>query len=380
MTDTFRRAVLTAATGLGLCLALLPAGQAQAQAPTRVPCNDIAALKTAIDNANARGGSIVLAPHCIYSLPQADNEDDGLPEITGKVRISGNRTTIQRPVGASGAFRIFHVRQTGHLTLNSLTVRGGEAPATPYYASNGGALYNERGTVALNDVTVRNNVSHWLGGGVWSSLGTLTMKNSTVRDNSSFVGGGVATNGTMRTDGGTIRDNSADSWGGGLANGGETRLNRTPVDGNQVGTSGGGLGGGIMTLLIDNEIGPLRLNSTKVRDNISQTLGGGIFIGESEPTTLYRSTVTRNAANGGPGSGGGIHNDGRRFGIYTRPVPGPERTIAKAPAKQALPKVNLNQSRVFKNTPDDCAPPNSVPRCDAVGSAPAKNTAKPGRS
>jgi hypothetical protein len=35
--------------------------------------------------------------------------------------------------------------------------------------------------------------------------------------------------------------------------------------------------------------------------------------------------------------------------------------------------VNLIRSAVFKNFPTNCAPPGSVPRCDAVGSAPGKN-------
>ncbi|MGH3325053.1 MAG: hypothetical protein ACRDPK_02210 [Carbonactinosporaceae bacterium] len=76
MTDTFRRVSLIASTGLGLCLTLLPVGPAKAQAPqapTHVPCNDIAALKTAIKNANTSGGSIVLASRCAYSLTEADN-------------------------------------------------------------------------------------------------------------------------------------------------------------------------------------------------------------------------------------------------------------------------------------------------------------------
>ena len=109
MKDTLRRVCLTAVTGLGLCLTLLPSGQAQAQAqtqaqeqeqaPTRVPCNDITALKAAINKANTGGSSIVLARNCTYSLTAADNTDDGLPEITGKVRISGEGTIIQRPQG-----------------------------------------------------------------------------------------------------------------------------------------------------------------------------------------------------------------------------------------------------------------------------------------
>jgi hypothetical protein len=383
MTDTCRRVTLTAVTGLGLCLTLLPAGpaqaQAQAQAPTRVPCGDIAALKTAVNDANTGGGSIVLAPHCIYSLTAADNDDDGLPEITGDVRISGDRTTIQRAPGAP-AFRIFHVRQSGSLTLDSLTVRGGETTPTPFVQSNGGGVYNEGGRVTLTNVTVRNNSSGWLGGGIWNSLGTLVLKGTTVRDNDSPFLGGVATNGTMTMRGGAIRDNTARGWAGGLGNGGHTTLNHVSVDGNQVGDRTGGIGGGIMTVNINNHTGPLRLNSTKVRNNIAQGQGGGIFIGQHEPTTLYRSIVTRNAANGGSGSGGGIHNDGRRFAIYTTPIPGPQRTIGSASTKQAFPEVNLIRSAVFKNTPDNCAPPKSVPRCDAVGSAPATNTPKPGRS
>ncbi|MGH3325052.1 MAG: hypothetical protein ACRDOV_11620, partial [Streptomyces sp.] len=277
--------------------------------------------------------------------------DDGLPEITGNVEISGHHTTIQRPPSVTTAFRIFHVKQSGSLTLESLTVRGGEAPPTPIEKSNGGGIYNEHGGLTLSNVTVRNNFAHWLGGGIWNQLGTLVMNDTTVTNNSTRVAaGGVATNGTMNMWGGAISDNTSSAWAGGLANGGDTKLNHVSVDGNVVGETRpvGGVGGGIMTLNIDNHTGPLRLNSTEVRDNISQTVGGGIFIGAHQPTTLYQSTVTRNAANGGPGSGGGIHNDGRLFGIYTTPLPGPEQTIGAAPAQQPLPKVDLIESTVFK--------------------------------
>jgi hypothetical protein len=36
--------------------------------------------------------------------------------------------------------------------------------------------------------------------------------------------------------------------------------------------------------------------------------------------------------------------------------------------------VNLIRSAAFKNFPTNCAPPGSVPRCDAVGSAPGTKT------
>ncbi len=378
MTDTLRRACLTAATGLGLCLTLLPAGQAQAEArtpaPVRVPCNDVAALKTAINNANTNGGSIVLASRCVYSLTAADNADDGLPEITGTVRISGgDRTTIQRSPSATGGFRIFHVQQTGRLSLDSVTVRGGDAAGTGA-GDRGGAIYNDRGRLTLTGVTVRNNRAGFLAGGIWNNLGTLALKDTTVHDNSSVIAGGVATSGTMTMRGGAIRGNVASEAAGGLANAGDTTLNNAAVDGNDSEE----FGGGIMTLDINGRTGPLRLNSTQVSGNIASFRGGGILIGSRQPTTLYRSTVTGNAANGGPGSGGGILNDGTQFGV----ILGPDslKREKSSGAAQTLPKVNLIRSIVSNNTPENCAPPNSVPRCDAVGSAPAKNTAKFGKN
>jgi hypothetical protein len=369
MTDTLRRVSITAVTSLGLCLTLLPVGQAHAQPPTRVlPCNDVAALKAAINTANSSGGAITLAPRCVYSLTEADNADDGLPEITGNVRISGgDRTVIQRASGATGAFRVFHVTQGGSLSLDSLTVRGGDASGTGF-AEGGGGVFNDRGKVTLTGVTVRSNRAGFIAGGVWNNLGTLVLKNTTIHDNASRVGGAVVTSGTMTMQGGALRGNTADSWAGGLANGGDTRLNNVSVDDNDS-----AVGGGIMTMSINNATGPLRLTSTQVRGNIAALVGGGIFVGAHEPTTLDRSTVTHNTANGGPAEGGGINNDGRLFGVIIRATGSAERHESKAgdSAKQTLPKVNLINSTVFKNTPTNCAPPGSVPHCDAGGSRPA---------
>ena len=143
------------------------------------------------------------------------------------------------------------------------------------------------------------------------------------------------------------------------------------------GVGSGSLAGGILTLTIDGRTGPLRLDSTRVTDNISQRLGGGILVGSIERVTLNRSVVTRNAANGGPGSGGGIRLGVEAMSTSTSPGAKPRQDPGAAPAPS---QVKLIRSAVFKNTPDNCAPPGSIPRCDAVGSAPPKNTTKPGRS
>ncbi|MET8277188.1 hypothetical protein ABZV54_44660, partial [Streptomyces sp. NPDC005096] len=63
--------------------------------------------------------------------------------------------------------------------------------------------------------------------------------------------------------------------------------------------------------------------------------GGGIWSGGTLAVT--RSAVLRNTATAGPGSGGGIYKAGGT--------------------------VTLDQSVVRDNTPDNCAPPGSVPGC-----------------
>ncbi|GHJ35657.1 hypothetical protein [Streptomyces sp. TS71-3] len=354
MTDTLRRTTVTAATGLGLCLALLPAGPAQARAATSVPCNDVTALTAAITDANTSGsGSIVLAPRCVYSLTAADNPADGLPEITGNVRITGDGTTIERSSGQ--LFRIFHVRAGGSLSLKSVTVRFGELGVTD---PAGGGILNVGGTVTLTDSSVRNNTAS-AGGGIWNQLGTLVLKNTTVSNNRADWGGGVGTSGTMTMQGGALRHNASAFWGGGLVNGGDTRLTKVSVADNDSGD----LGGGIVTLAINGEeTGPLRLNSSKVTGNIARNDGGGFMMGADETTTIERSTVKGNTSNGGPATGGGIEDSGVSLGLFvgaSESAPRGEKT-----ATRLTPfRVDLIRSSVVKNFPTNCAPPGSVPNC-----------------
>ncbi|MGW2328761.1 hypothetical protein ACWC5C_23835 [Streptomyces sp. NPDC001700] len=375
MSNPLIRASVTAATGLGLCLTFLPAGQAQARTSTRVPCNDVAALKAAITDANTGGGSIVLAPRCVYTLTQADNEGDGLPEITGNVRISGDNTSIER--SSPQGFRIFHVKQGGNLGLKSITVRYGETIAAD---SEGGGIFNEGGTLTLTDSTVRNNIAD-VGGGIWNRQGTLTLKNTRVTNNRGGFGGGVATDGTMTMEGGTLHDNTGGSWGGGLANAGDTKLNHVLINGNDAGE----YGGGIVTLAINLRTGPLRVDNTTIRDGIARTNGGGVFTGADETTTLYRSVVTKNTSNGGPTTGGGIGNPGTSLHLFIGGTNSSPRKEVKEntggkesegnSTMQTPFRVDLIQSRVFKNDPTNCAPPNSVPGCDATDSADSADSA-----
>ena len=115
----------SAAILLGGLLAAAPA--AQAHTGTTVPCKT-KALIAAINGANSSGGATInLAPFCTYHLttassPNAMLGDTGLPAITSRITLNGFRTTI---AGNNSTFRILIVTSSGKLTLNGLTITGG---------------------------------------------------------------------------------------------------------------------------------------------------------------------------------------------------------------------------------------------------------------
>ncbi|WP_181764490.1 right-handed parallel beta-helix repeat-containing protein [Streptomyces albidus (ex Kaewkla and Franco 2022)] len=332
-----RSGAVTAAVGVGLSLAVLPAVPATAAAGgTHVRCNDIAALKAAINNANTNGGRITLASRCTYTLTAADNADDGLPEITGNVTISGRDTTIRRASNATADFRILHVVSGGSLTLNSLTVSGGN----PANGSDGGGIANENGTLNLHRTTIRGNQAE-MGGGLYNTGGRLNLDHSTVERNTSTLWGGGVYNtgsGTLTMKGGALLKNRALDNGGGLENiNGAANLHSVSVRGNTA-LQGGG---------IRQTLGAtLRLTSSRVSDNIAVS-GAGISNNNST-ATLVRSLVTNNTA---ITTGGGIVNENTG-------------------------QVTLTASRVIRNAPDNCAPAGSVPGCTNPTSTIAPPTAQ----
>ncbi|HTU92269.1 MAG TPA: hypothetical protein VMF69_19465, partial [Gemmataceae bacterium] len=99
--------------------------------------SDVAGLIAAINTANTDGQptTINLAANGTYNLTKINNYDlvnglkgaNGLPQITGNVTIQGNGATIERSSAAgTPAFRLLDVESCGNLTLNNLTIEGGE--------------------------------------------------------------------------------------------------------------------------------------------------------------------------------------------------------------------------------------------------------------
>ncbi|MFF4476259.1 right-handed parallel beta-helix repeat-containing protein [Streptomyces melanosporofaciens] len=322
MKYVLRSGALTVAVGAGLSLAVLPTGSASAAEDIQVRCNDIPGLVAAINQANTNGGRITLAPRCTYTLTTPDNPDDGLPEITGDVTISGKDSTIRRDPDATEDFRIFHVVSGGTLTLKSLTVRGGSIE------NMGGGALNDQGTLNLNNTVVKDNLAT-TGGGLYNDGGQLNLDRSTVERNSAVgFGGGVVNDGggtmTMKR-GALLKNRAALNNGGGLENIlGTATLESVSVRGNTA-VSGGG---------IRNVNGStLNLKSTTLKENIA--VSGGGLSNVASPATLVDSLVTRNTA---ITSGGGIDN-------------------------QSNGQVTLTNTKVIDNEPDNCSPEGSVPGC-----------------
>lgn len=322
-----RSGAVTAAVGVGLSLVVLPAGPASAAKGAHVRCNDITGLRNAITHANTSGGHITLAPRCTYTLTTPDNPDDGLPEITGNVTLSGRDTTVRRDPDATQNFRILHVVPGGTLTLNSLTVSGGRLATLA-----GGGIWNS-GTLKLNRTVVKGNRAP-SAGGIHNIGGQLNLESSTVERNTAAQNGGGIINGrnqildrpgTVTMNGGSLRNNRAlDDAGGGLENLRSTAyLNSVSVRGNTAPRGGG----------INQFAGALHLKSTTLSHNIAVT-GGGLSNSFST-AELVRSRVTHNTA---ITAGGGILNENSS-------------------------STTLTASKVIRNVPDNCSPEGSVPGC-----------------
>ena len=263
--------IVTAGLGGVTILLLAAAPAAQASATVNVPCSGPAGgpagLVAAISAANGSGGAAInLAAGCTYQLTAANNTNptlgnNGLPVITSPITLNGSGSTI---AGNDSTFRILQVSSTGNLTVQGVTITGGNTTGM------GGGILNLEGTLILNASQVTGNTAQ---GGPMSA------------------GGGIAS-GTLGT--------------GPL---GTATLNASQVTGNTTSGSAGG---------ILNHGGTLTLNASQVADNTAANGGGGIASGTGGTGTnsasnlvLNSSQVTGNTANGGPRAGaGGIANGG----------------------------------------------------------------------
>ncbi|WP_080694139.1 hypothetical protein [Salinispora tropica] len=291
-----------------------------------VPC-DADALIAQITLANARGGAVLdLAKDCTYLLT-ADIDGAGLPAITAPITLNGGKKTTIERAAAVDEFRIFTVDVGGDLTLNKLTVTGGQTDG-----DGGGILVNAGGALTTTHSTITRNISGDSGGGI-ANNGTTRVNHSTVNRNtandtneqgggiystglleivkshidnnlSEFGGGIYSSSSTVTVKGGTISGNQAAIGGGLYVSGGIGVVTGTRIAGNSAADTGG---------VRVSTVGQVTLRKVALTGNTAQTVGG---LGVSGPTNggasfavVEDSVIKNNIAT--EFDGGGIFNGGQ---------------------------------------------------------------------
>ena len=208
--------IIQTGLGIGAVSLLLAAAPAQASTGKRCPVSR-GHRSPAINAADSSGGATInLAPGCTYRLTTASSPntmlgDTGLPPVTSRITLNGFHTTI---AGNNSAFRILLVTSSGKLTLNGLTITGGNRRP-------GGGIFNLEGTLVLNHSRVTGNASAGgmmsAGGGIASGtlgtgpVGTAVLNFSSVDHNTSSASAGGILNhgGTLILDHSKVSDNTA---------------------------------------------------------------------------------------------------------------------------------------------------------------------------
>jgi predicted outer membrane repeat protein len=270
------------------------------------------------------GSSTIYLPSGTYTLTQSDNAPAvlfghmqrtsreglppaGFPLITSKLTILGNGSTIQR--SGPTKFGIFQVFVGGNLTLQDLTISGGDTSAD--HNSSGAAVSVLGGSVLLDHVTLTGNQA-FQGGAIANNVPGAEVKlmSSVVSNNSSLDnGGGIYNSGTLVIQDSQISNNSSRNTvfgGGGIYNdNGQVTLDHSQLVGN-LALEGGGLynDGGSVNII----------NQSVISGNVATEQkafiphgGGGINnISSGAVVTIDQSFVIGNQAAGT--TGGGIYN------------------------------------------------------------------------
>jgi hypothetical protein len=212
-------------------------------------CNDgtgACTLRAAIQQSNVAG---------------ADTIDFRVP-AGSKIRLTGGELLLSRSLSIAGpgaslvavsgnnASRVFRVFSGATVIISGLTVTEGRA-------TGGGGIFNQGGTLTINNCIISNNdATPGVGGGIANGSGgdqsgTLRVNNSTISNNRAVSGGGLHQFAGAFLTNTTISNNSSDGQGGGITNLNPATLNNVTVTGNTAMGTGGGIynpGIGVITI------------------------------------------------------------------------------------------------------------------------------------
>jgi CSLREA domain-containing protein len=231
-------------------------------------------------------------------------------DASGSVTIEsdGGPATID----AGFTSRVLQVTSVSDVTLDGLTITGG-------FADNGAGILNA-GTLAIEASTLIFNFAFAThGGAIYNNLGTLSVSDTDFNTNFSLLGGAISSNHALTVEGGSFVNNTASS-GGGIFNTGSASIEDTDFDHN----TGSGIHNALAGVLhvayslftfnsasrgggIHNNNGDVTVEGSEFQSNQASQFGGGIYSDATlhvEDTDLVGNMV--GGSFGNPGRGGGI--------------------------------------------------------------------------
>ena len=225
------------------------------------------------------------------------------------INVSASDMTLSNGATAGGSGGV--VRNIENLTLTNANVTGGQADF-------GGGIFNDGGTLSLNDSTLVNNTAAYQGGGLYNrNAGTVMIDGSTVDGNLVInaadydaLGGGISNEGTgseITIVDSYLTNNVADhddttyvqqGLGAAIANDyyATLTITDTMITGNTA-----DFGGGLWT---DDGVVNTLTNVT-VQDNYVYIDGAGLYFRDYSQTTIDQSLIANNYA---VDDAGGISN------------------------------------------------------------------------
>ncbi|UTB31622.1 MAG: Ig-like domain-containing protein [Methanobacterium sp. ERen5] len=216
------------------------------------------AIKNAINNAHS--GDTLNLNGTYYEHDLVVNKN---LTIKGSNQIGVARSVID----AQKKGRIFLINSGVKLNLNYLQLVNGYTKSNKTNP-NGGAIYNNKGTLSVNDTKINSNYANY-GGGIYNYKGTVNLSNSPIFLNAAYYnGGGIYNTGTIVLNNATIFENVACyNYGGGLFNFGTTTINNSKFFENSAKYGGGG---------IYNNLYTAKITQTNIFLN-NAPKGGGVY-------------------------------------------------------------------------------------------------------
>jgi hypothetical protein len=193
--------------------------------PTPTPCGLTTIVTNTADSctgslrqalADANDGDTI---YFAITTPATITLTSGELVVDKSVTISGPGAD-QLAVDGNASSRVFHISSGKTVTISGLTITNGYSP----FSEGGGGIWNESGTLTINNSTISGNTALAYGGGIMNfdsngGSAALTINNSTISGNSANQGGGISFNepsGTLTINNSTISGNAALGDGGGI--------------------------------------------------------------------------------------------------------------------------------------------------------------------